>query len=152
MKSSKHFMTSTSNRTMAVQFAYDLKNLSARFIAAGAMVLFTAIISATAQTPDLTPKSVLDVMQQVADWQLANPSRHKPTDWTQGAGDAGFMALAGISGDVKYRDAMLAMGETNIGSLARENITPMINASADLCGTLFPLSRTEDDRADAPAV
>ena len=52
-------------------------------------------------------------MQRVADWQLANPSKHKPTDWTQGAGYAGMMALAGISGDAKYRDAMLAMGETN---------------------------------------
>ena len=52
-------------------------------------------------------------MQRVADWQLANPSAHKPTDWTQGAGDDGFMALAGISGDPKYRDAMLAVAETN---------------------------------------
>jgi rhamnogalacturonyl hydrolase YesR len=62
---------------------------------------------------DFSPKAVLEVMQRVADWQLANPSKHKPTDWTCGAGDAGFMALAGISGDAKYRDAMRAMGETN---------------------------------------
>ena len=68
-----------------------------------------------AQTPpaDISPKSVLAVMQRVADWQLANPSKHKTTDWTQGAGDAGFMALAGISGDLKYREAMLALGATN---------------------------------------
>ena len=63
--------------------------------------------------PDVSPKAVLDVMQLVADWQLANPSIHKPTDWTQGAGYAGVMALAGISGGPKYRNAMLAMGETN---------------------------------------
>ena len=62
---------------------------------------------------DISPKAVLDVMQRVADWQLANPSKHKPTDWTCGVGDAGFMALAGISGDAEYRDAMRAMGETN---------------------------------------
>ena len=62
---------------------------------------------------EIKPLPVLDAMQRVADWQLAHPSAHKTTDWTQGAGDAGFMALAGISGDVKYRDAMLAMGETN---------------------------------------
>jgi unsaturated rhamnogalacturonyl hydrolase len=60
-----------------------------------------------------TPQAVLTVMQRVADWQLAHPSAHKPTDWTCAAGDDGFMALAGISGDSKYRDAMLAMGETN---------------------------------------
>jgi unsaturated rhamnogalacturonyl hydrolase len=74
--------------------------------------MFSAV-SVMAQTADLAPKSVLDVMQRVADWQLANPSKHAPTDWTCGAGDAGMMALAGISGDVKYRNAMLAMGETN---------------------------------------
>jgi unsaturated rhamnogalacturonyl hydrolase len=62
---------------------------------------------------DISPASVLTVIQRVADWQLAHPSTHKATDWTQGAGDAGFMALAGISGDAKYRDAMLTMGETN---------------------------------------
>ena len=56
---------------------------------------------------------ILAVMQRVADWQLAHPSAHKTTDWTQGAGYDGFMALAGISGNAKYRDAMLAMGETN---------------------------------------
>lgn len=70
-------------------------------------------LSAQNFSAELAPKPVLDVMQHVADWQLAHPSSHRTTDWTQGAGDAGFMALAGISGDAKYRDAMLAMGETN---------------------------------------
>jgi rhamnogalacturonyl hydrolase YesR len=61
----------------------------------------------------IDPKSVLAAMERVADWQLANPSRHSPTDWTQGAGYTGIMALAGISGDSKYRDAMVRMGEAN---------------------------------------
>ena len=61
----------------------------------------------------IAPAAVLTAMERVADWQLANPSKHKTTDWTQGAGYAGFMALAGISKDVKYRDAMLAMGRGN---------------------------------------
>ncbi|MGA8233708.1 MAG: glycoside hydrolase family 88 protein [Candidatus Acidiferrales bacterium] len=52
-------------------------------------------------------------MQRVADWQLAHPSLHPTTDWTQAAGDVGMMALAGISSDPKYRDALLAMGEAN---------------------------------------
>jgi rhamnogalacturonyl hydrolase YesR len=52
-------------------------------------------------------------MERVADWQLANPSAHKPDQWTQAAGDTGIMALADISGNPKYRDAMIAMGETN---------------------------------------
>jgi unsaturated rhamnogalacturonyl hydrolase len=69
--------------------------------------------SAQSFSSEISPKPVLDVMQRVADWQLAHPSKHKPTDWTQGAGYAGFMALAGISGDVRYREAMLDMGATN---------------------------------------
>ncbi len=91
-----------------------MKNSSLRPVAFIAGILFAAsVLLAPAQTASLSPKTVLDVMQRVADWQLANPSTHKPTDWTMGAEYAGFMALAGISGDAKYRDAMLAMGETN---------------------------------------
>jgi rhamnogalacturonyl hydrolase YesR len=78
-------------------------------------VFLAANFSLRAQdfSAEIAPRPVLDVMQRVADWQLAHPSAHRLTDWTQGAGDAGFMALAGISGDVKYREAMLAMAETN---------------------------------------
>ena len=70
-----------------------------------ALSLFTA--SAQLQ-PD-----VLAVMKKVGDWQLANPSKHPATDWTQGAGYAGIMALAELSGDAKYENAMLAMGKAN---------------------------------------
>jgi unsaturated rhamnogalacturonyl hydrolase len=72
-----------------------------------------AQLRAQSAATDITPQNVLDVMQRVADWQLANPSAHKPTDWTQAAGNAGFMALAGISEDPKYLDAMIAMGNAN---------------------------------------
>ncbi|HTB83012.1 MAG TPA: glycoside hydrolase family 88 protein [Candidatus Sulfotelmatobacter sp.] len=92
-----------------------MKQLSLRLAAFVAGISF--IVSSHAQTeniaPEIVPQSVLDVMQHVADWQLANPSAHKTTEWTQGAGYAGMMALAGISGDTKYRDAMLAMAATN---------------------------------------
>jgi rhamnogalacturonyl hydrolase YesR/predicted transcriptional regulator len=60
-----------------------------------------------------SPAATLDLMQRVADWQLSHPSRHPEDDWTQAVGDAGMMALAGISGQPRYRDAMLAMGEHN---------------------------------------
>ncbi len=61
----------------------------------------------------ITPQAVLGVMQRVADWQLAHPITNRPTGWICSVGDVGMMALAGISGDPKYRDAMLAKGETN---------------------------------------
>jgi len=72
------------------------------------------LVTLTTSLPsDIKPMPVLNAMQRVADWQLANPARPAPTGWIQAAGEAGFMALAGISGDAKYRDAMRAMGETN---------------------------------------
>src|ERR1039458_8326473 len=71
------------------------------------------ILSRAAAAPPITPPAVLASMERVADWQLANPGVHARTDWTCAAGDAGFMALAGISGNPKYRDAMRALGETN---------------------------------------
>jgi unsaturated rhamnogalacturonyl hydrolase len=78
-------------------------------------IFFVAIFQSHAQATfsDITPQNVLAIMQRAADWQLVHPCQHAKTDWTQGAGDVGMMALAGISGDAKYRDAMLAMGETN---------------------------------------
>lgn len=73
----------------------------------GKMEYFGSILQA------FPSQSTLTTMQRVADWQLANPSKHKTTDWTQAAGYDGFMALAGVSGDPKYREAMLAIAETN---------------------------------------
>ncbi len=62
---------------------------------------------------ELKPGAVLTAMERVADWQLAHPSRHKTTDWTQGALYAGMMALAGLSESSRYIDAMMQMGATN---------------------------------------
>jgi unsaturated rhamnogalacturonyl hydrolase len=76
-----------------------------------ALAILIAASGLRGQSPDATPASVLSVMEHVADWQLANPSAHPLTDWTQGAGDAGFMALAGLSQDPKYRDAMRSVGD-----------------------------------------
>ena len=52
----------------------------------------TAAVQA-ATTP--APATVLAVMERVADWQLAHPTGYPAEDWTEGVGDAGFMALAG---------------------------------------------------------
>lgn len=81
-------------------------------------VVGTCYALGAAELPSQLPKkfdgkAILNVMQRVADWQLAHPGKFKPTGWEQAAGDAGMMALAGISGNPKYRDAMLAMGESN---------------------------------------
>jgi unsaturated rhamnogalacturonyl hydrolase len=56
---------------------------------------------------------VLGVMERVADWQLANPSKWKPAEWEPAAGYTGIMALAGISPSPRFEAAMLKMGEDN---------------------------------------
>lgn len=53
----------------------------------------------------------LKIMERVADWQMANPSKHHQLNWTQGAFYTGMMALGDLSVNPKYRDAMLAIGE-----------------------------------------
>lgn len=83
---------------------------------AGASGLPVAHAAATAAAQDAraqAPAAVLALMERVADWQLAHPTESRGEDWTDGVGDAGFMALAGISGNARYRDAMVAMGEKN---------------------------------------
>ncbi len=81
----------------------------------GALLVALTSPMAAADSPkqQLTPANVLSVMERVADWQLAHPSAHPANDWTQAAGDAGMMALAGIASDPKYLDAMRAMGQAN---------------------------------------
>ena len=83
-----------------------------------------------AKLPDsgMNPKAVLTTMELVADWQLENPSRYKLTDWAQGAGYTGMMALAGISGDAKYINSMKAMGDKTHWMLG-----PRIYVADDQC-------------------
>jgi unsaturated rhamnogalacturonyl hydrolase len=69
--------------------------------------------SAAVAGSGLASADVLATMERVADWQLTHPGAHAPTDWTQAVADAGFMALADLSGNRRYRDAMVAMGEHN---------------------------------------
>lgn len=80
-------------------------------IDSGAPVTLTTSLSS-----EIKPLPVLDAMQRVADWQLAHPNQvtnRSVIGWEYGACDAGIMALAGISGDSKYRDAMVALGDAH---------------------------------------
>ncbi|GAB3454056.1 hypothetical protein GCM10027321_04910 [Massilia terrae] len=71
------------------------------------------LASAQAAAPAPAPAAVLALMEKAADWQLAHPTTYPKDDWTEAVGDAGFMALADISGKPAYLDAMLAMGRAN---------------------------------------
>jgi unsaturated rhamnogalacturonyl hydrolase len=88
------------------------------------IILFGAVVLSPAETAvEFNPKAILAVMQRVADWQLAHPtiaSNRPPTGWVQATGEAGLMALAGISGDPKYRASVLALGVTNRWQLGKK--------------------------------
>lgn len=76
-----------------------------------ARALAAALLLAAAASAAPDKDTILREMERVADWQLAHPSAHPPTDWTQAAGCAGMMALAGVSQDTRYLEAMRSMGE-----------------------------------------
>jgi len=90
-----------------------LAAMAAMYQAMPAVAGETLAAQAVAPSAAINPQAVLSTMERVADWQLANPSQHRPDDWTQAVGYNGIMALANISGSSKYRDAMIAMGEKN---------------------------------------
>ena len=50
-------------------------------------------------------------MKRVADWQIANPSKHKIHDWTQAPFFLGLTALHQVSGDAKYLEALDSFGK-----------------------------------------
>lgn len=85
-------------------------------------LLFAALCSALLTSclspgPNPRQREVLGLMERAADWQLAHPSVHKPTEWTQAAGYTGMMALAQISPSPRFHDAMMKMAEGNAWKL-----------------------------------
>jgi unsaturated rhamnogalacturonyl hydrolase len=69
--------------------------------------------SAVSKDSATTRETVAAAMRRAADWQLANPSKHPAWDWTQAPFYSGVMGTYRVSGDTKYLDAMVAMGEKN---------------------------------------
>ena len=81
--------------------------------AASAPTPAPAALRQASNPPPSSSAEILAVMRRVGDWQLANGAHRRTDDWIQGVGYTGIMALADVSGDAKYRDAMRAMGEAN---------------------------------------
>jgi rhamnogalacturonyl hydrolase YesR len=66
---------------------------------------------AKAEAPQ--PVAIVQIMEQVADWQLAHPPNYPSTNWRAAAGFTGMMALANLSAKPDYYEAMRQMGEGN---------------------------------------
>ncbi|MGF7232920.1 glycoside hydrolase family 88/105 protein [Arachidicoccus sp.] len=60
----------------------------------------------------LQPKEVMSVMQRVADWQIAEISEHHivSDDWTYGALYTGILAYGNLTGNKKYDDFLIDIG------------------------------------------
>ncbi|HMG19558.1 MAG TPA: glycoside hydrolase family 88 protein, partial [Gemmatimonadales bacterium] len=76
--------------------------------------LLLVLAAQTAPLSDaIEPQAVLRAMTTVADWQLANPSAHKPYEWQQAPFWAGLYELAVRSSSrQQYVDAIRRNGES----------------------------------------
>src|SRR5256885_4916146 len=84
------------------------------FVIAGCGTTLPARAPAPAPLSDaVEPQAVLRAMTMVADWQLANPSAHKPYEWQGAPFWAGLYELAVRSSSrEKYLDAIRRNGES----------------------------------------
>lgn len=76
-------------------------------------VLSSLFVCASVLTASVDTKPDLAIMERAADWQLAHPSEHPTTAWTQAAFYVGVMALSQVSENPRYLDAMMKVGEGN---------------------------------------
>src|SRR5256885_2290670 len=92
-----------------------MKQLSALLVLVLAVAVSCQSTPSAAGADSPAAAQVLTVMKSVADWQLVHPSpsanKYTEDAWTYGAFYAGVMALADISDDPKYDQAMQAMGQ-----------------------------------------
>lgn len=72
-----------------------------------------ALAAPPAHSKAITIEAIPEVMKAVADWQLANPSKHKTTHWTHGAMFAGLSAWAEMAESDRYLDACIGFGLKN---------------------------------------
>ncbi len=74
-----------------------------------AIVVMATVFQLLAADPK--PAQVLQDMKRVADWQIANPSKHKIYDWTQAPFFMGLASLYQVSGDARYLEALDGFGK-----------------------------------------
>lgn len=102
----------------------------------------------TSVAPAQGNAEALAVLERVADWQLANPGKHRLTDWTQSALFAGMMALDQTSSSPRFRAAMERIGETNQWELGPRNDHADNHAVSQTCVELW--QRAKDAKMIAP--
>jgi len=74
------------------------------------MLVAAAWAMAGATSAEPQAEAVVRDMKRVADWQLANPSKHPLHDWTQAPFFLGLFQLGQVSGEARYAAALNAFG------------------------------------------
>jgi unsaturated rhamnogalacturonyl hydrolase len=78
----------------------------------GKILLLTVVAIVPLRAADPKVGEILTDMKRVADWQIANPSKHKIHDWTQAPFFMGLANLHQVTGDEKYLTALDGFGKT----------------------------------------
>ena len=88
-----------------------------------ALVVVLSILASTAFSAEPARKDVLRLAAKAADWQLAHldgayvthqtEESRDPRSWEQGAFYVGLTHLADVSGEKRFREAILSMGRSN---------------------------------------
>ncbi len=115
---------------------------------ASALVLVACVGCASVRGPftdAIEPEAIVRVMTAAAEWQLANPSKHPPYDWTQAPFYIGLNVFAPLSGDPeRYRAAARANGRENRW---RPGLRPLCADDHAITQSYFHLFAVEQDRA-----
>jgi unsaturated rhamnogalacturonyl hydrolase len=77
----------------------------------GKLLLLALTMISPLAAADPKPGAILQDMKRMADWQIANPSKHKIHDWTQAPFFMGLSALHQVSGEAKYLEALDSFGK-----------------------------------------
>ena len=109
-----------------------------------------ALAQTPAHSPAINTEAIPKVMQAVADWQLANPSKHKTTDWTHGALFAGLSAWAQMAESDRYLDACIGFGLKNDWQLGKRPYHADDHAVAQMYLSLY--EATGDPAMIAPLI
>jgi unsaturated rhamnogalacturonyl hydrolase len=77
----------------------------------GKILLLTLAMVSALTAADPKPDAILREMKRVADWQIANPSKHAVHDWTQAPFFLGLVNLHQVSGEDEYLKSLDSFGQ-----------------------------------------
>jgi rhamnogalacturonyl hydrolase YesR len=77
------------------------------------IILFSifAILNMNAQSKEVTKQSVLQIADRVFDYQQAHPTGKEMWEWEYGTYYSGLFDIYRVNPEIKYLEAMIAMGE-----------------------------------------